>query len=259
MKAKARAWGSETGARAWGIAAARAPEYICAGLLVVYILTSLVAMPYNWAFHWDDLLLTEREVSPGARISTTYRSTGDEWQRWGMASLVLSALVITAAAAGLYRALSPRAEALALTGALMLVGSGFFSIISGLVGVAISQPVRLPLSDQGLSTSLDALHLVEGLLFPLKTMSENISLTFSCLAAMAFGVVLAKHGGRSGWLGWLGVIVGLILLLVWFLDSPAQRNGWTAGYLAWLALLACWLLAGQSVRWRRRNSHPKGD
>ena len=259
MKAKAKALSSATGARARGILAGKGAEYFCAGLLAVYILTTLATMQYNWAFHWDDLILTERDHSPDARVSTTYRSSGDEWQRWGVSALVLGALATTAAAACLYRVFSERAEMPALTGAFMLVGSGFFSIISGLLGVAISQPVRLPLNDQGFFTSLDALHLVEGLLFPLKTMSENISLTFSGLAAIAFGAVLAKHGGRSKWLGWLGIIIGLMLLLVWLYDAPAQRNAWTAGYLAWLTLLACWLLAGRSGRCRRTNSHPKGD
>jgi len=254
MKAKAKALGCGAGARACGILAGRAPEYICAGLLAVYILTSLVAMQYNWAFHWDDLFLTERDSSPGAKVSTSYRSSGDEWQSWGMATLILGALAATAVAAGLYRVFSPRGEMPALTGAFMLVGSGFFSIVSGLFGVAISQPVRLPLSAQGSFTSLDSLRLVEGLLFPLKTMSENISITFSGLAAIAFGVALAKHGDGSRWLGWLGVTVGLMLLLVWFFDSPAQRNAWTAGYLAWLTLLACWLLAGRSSHWRQTNS-----
>jgi hypothetical protein len=259
MKAKAKALRSATGAKASGVLAGKAPEYVCAGLLAVYILTSLVAMQYNWAFHWDDLILTERNYSEGAAVSTTYRSSGAEWQHWGMAALVLGALATTAAAAGLYRVFSPRAEMPALTGAFMLVGSGFFSMISGLSGVAISQPVRLPLEDQVSFTSLDTLHIVEGLLFPLKTMSEYISLTFSGLAAIAFGIVLAKHGEGSRWLGWLGVMVGLILLLVWLYDSPAQKNAWAAGYLAWLSLLACWLLAGRSGRWRQTNSHPKGD
>ena len=235
----------------------RAPALVCSGLLVLYVITALVAMQYNWAFTWDDLILTERDWSPGVDVSTTYRSSANDWNSWGVASLTVGALTITAIAAALHRIFSPQWQMPALAGAFMLVGSGFFSIIAGLLGVAISQPVTTPLSGENIPTSLEALHLVEGLLFPMKSFSENVSLTFSGLAAIAFSLVLVRRGGRSRWLGCLGIIAGLALLLVWIYDAPAQRNAWTVGYLAWLVLLACWLIAGGNNPWRKPNNIPQ--
>ena len=77
---------------------------MCAGLLMVYVLATLVSMAHNWRLAWGDLMLAYVDHTRGVSVTSAYMEAG--WNNPGFAATVVGAVAILMAAAALCRTLS---------------------------------------------------------------------------------------------------------------------------------------------------------
>jgi hypothetical protein len=155
------------------------------------------------------------------------------------AGLVSSILLITMAA-GLYSIFRTSHRFLALATSFLLLAAALVWLISAASGLALASLAQEFVSAsriqaEATSSSARAVDLV-------RESTGRVGFTLAGLGTFTLGVLIAWKDALPKWLGWLGVVVGILMLLIWN-DSAAvlHRVGGT-GYLLWLLIIGGWLL-----------------
>jgi hypothetical protein len=155
------------------------------------------------------------------------------------AGLVSSILLITMAA-GLYSIFRTRHRFLALATSFLFLAAALAWLTSAASGLALASLAQEFVSASGMqaeatASSARAVDLV-------RESTGRVGFTLAGLGTLTLGVLIAWKDALPKWLGWLGVVVGILMLLIWN-DSAAvlHRVGGT-GYLLWLLIIGGWLL-----------------
>ena len=252
-----------------GLLAPRAVEVIAALLMALYVIAVLASI-YTRLAVTDDVVITSRVVGDnGGNTSFSKRGTDPVWDLAPHATNIVSGFLLVAAAAFLYRVYRGHEPALALAGSLMFLGAACFAAMAGVIGWVLAQEYQSPLGyvgvleDKGILTSRDGLFLLESFLEPARALTGKVGFTFAALAIVAYGGLIAWSGAAPRWLGWLGVVAGLLMFFIWVETDTAIGLFFTwvkvaealhriggGLYLVCLALLAGWLLIrGTSETW----------
>ena len=239
---------------------ARKTEIVTGLIILLYVAATVVTVYARTSETWDVVLTTGSEFEP----DLTRRGLHPGWQLTQYSATLASCFLLSILAALAYRAFRPGSPALALTGACMFLGAGFFAGLSALIGLTLSQGYyEVSRAEAGIITSREGFALMEAFLEPVRALANRVSFTFAALGTLALGLLVAWRGVLPGWLGWFGILAAMLMLFIWMYESPGwlgfdlhfvlHRLGGGA-YLAWLALTACWLTARGSSFTNRENS-----
>lgn len=139
------------------------------------------------------------------------------------------------------RVFEPYAPYMAGISALPLVGAALFgggAAFNGLVlALALEYgggPPFYVLADGGLA--------VYSGLEPMRVLYGQIGFTFSGLALLSLGGLIALTGALPRWIGVLGLLTGALMFFIWYDDAAILHRIGGGLYLLWLLSVAGWLL-----------------
>ena len=216
-----------------GILSRRAAERIAAILLVLYILAVAVAVTARVSSGVDQ----ETAAESVRMLAVNYG-----WAVAAYTAGLIAALALTILAALIGQVFRPYEPTLAGISAFALLGAACFGglgAISGLVLVSAygdglpAQAGYLP-GDSGLATYMA--------LEPLRALAGKVGFTFSGLALLSLGGLMALTGALPRWIGGLGLLVGALMFFIWYDDVAILHRSGGGLYLLWLLLIAGGLL-----------------
>ncbi|MFQ6026457.1 MAG: DUF4386 family protein [Dehalococcoidia bacterium] len=154
---------------------------------------------------------------------------------------LISNFLLIALAGILYLALRRHEALLTLLGSLFFLVAATTWVISGIAGLSL---ITLAAEFVAASGSLaESTVAAAGSTELLRELSGKASFTLAALALLAFGGAISWRGMVPRWLGWLGIVVGLLMLFIWVDTATLLHRLGGSGYLLWAALLGIWLLS----------------
>ena len=209
-----------------GILSRRAVERIAAILLILYILAVAVAVTARVSSGVD------QETAAGSvrMLAVNYG--------WAVASYtagLVAALALTVLAALIGQVFRRYDPTLAGISAFALLGAAFFGGLAAINGLALTAAYGggLP-GDGGMATYMA--------LAPLRALAGQVGFTFSGLALLSLGGLMALTGALPRWIGGLGLLVGALMFFIWYDDAAILHRSGGGLYLIWLLLIAGGLL-----------------
>ena len=215
-----------------GLISRRGVERAGASLLILYSLAVTVSVAARVISGADQVTALESIMMIGVNSG---------WYVGHQTANLISALILVALSAVTYRVFQHTDRNLALVGAFMLIAAGIFSSISSIGGLALAQEFGGPHPAQVVLTAgnPESTYVV---IEPLRELAAQVGFTFSGLALLALGGLLAWSGALPRWLGWLGILAGVLMFFIWNPNATALHRIGGGAYLLWLLLLAGWLL-----------------
>ena len=216
-----------------GILSRRAVERVAAILLILYILAVAVAVTARVSSGVDQ----ETAAESVRMLAVNYG-----WAVAAYTAGLIAALALTVLAALIGQVFRPYDPTLAGISAFTLLGAACFGGLAAINGLALvseyggglpAQAGYLP-GDGGLATYMA--------LPPLRALAGQVGFTFSGLALLSLGGLMALTGALPRWLGGLGLLVGALMFFIWYDDAAILHRIGGGLYLLWLLLIAGWLL-----------------
>lgn len=216
-----------------GILYRRAAERIAAILLILYILAVAVSVAARVASGVDQ----ETAAESVRMLAVNYG-----WAVAAYTAGLIAALTLTLLAALIGQIFRPYDPTLAGISAFALLGASLFGGLAAISGLALvstygggppAQAVYLP-GDGGMAAY--------AALEPLRALAGKVGFTFSGLALLSLGGLMALTGALPRWLGWLGLLVGALMFFIWYDDAAILHRIGGGLYLLWLLLIAGGLL-----------------
>ena len=155
---------------------------------------------------------------------------------------LISAFVLVVLAAVSYRIFQRYDRTLALVGAVTLLSAGLLWTFSSVAGLALAQEYGGPLPSQAPLVRAGSILGTYNAVEPLRALAGQAGFTFAALALLALGSLIAWSGTLPRWLGWLGIVAGVLMFFIWNPEATALHRIGGGAYLLWLLLLAGWLL-----------------
>ena len=226
-----------------GILSRRATERIAALLLILYIVAVAVAVAARVSGGVDQETAAESVMM----LAVNYG-----WAVAGYTAGLVAAFALTVMAALIGQVFRYHAPTLAWVSAFALLGAAFFG------GLAASNGLALALEYGGGPPPQAAYLAADGglasyiVLEPLRALAGKVGFTFSGLALLSLGGLMALTGALPRWLGALGLMVGALMFFIWYDDAAILHQVGGGLYLLWLALVAGGLLF-------RGTANPDGE
>ena len=216
-----------------GILSRRAAERAAAVLLILYIVAVAVAVAARVSGGVD----RETAAESVMMLAVNYG--------WAVASYtagLVAAFALTVLAALIGQVFRHCNPTLAGVSAFALLGAAFFGGLGAVSGLALAleygggpPPQAAYLSaDSGLATYI--------VLEPLRALAGKVGFTFSGLALLSLGGLMALTGALPRWLGGLGILAGALMFFIWYDDAALLHRVGGGLYLLWLAIVAGGLL-----------------
>jgi hypothetical protein len=209
----------------------RVVERLVGGLLVLYMIGVAVQVATRTASN-DSQIVFSDSLQMIAQNQALYLTS--------MYASVISNALLVGLAAGLYSTFRIYQPDLARAGAFLLLATAVVSMVAAVAGLALASLAQefagvTGNQENSLASSAQAVEVF-------RSYAGRTGFTFSALSLLAFGGLISWQGPIPKWLGWLGILVGVMMLLIWS-DSAAllHRIGGT-GYLVWLAITGGWLV-----------------
>lgn len=216
-----------------GILSRRAAERIAAILLILYILAVAVAVTARVSSGVDQETAAESVLM----LAVNYG-----WAVAAYTAGLVAALALTILAALIGPVFRPYDPTLAGISAFALLGAAFFGGLAAINGLALAaayggglppQAAYLP-GDGGMATYVT--------LAPLRALAGQVGFTFSGLALLSLGGLMALTGALPRGIGWLGILTGVLMFFIWYDDAAILHRSGGGLYLLWLLLVAGGLL-----------------
>jgi hypothetical protein len=157
-----------------------------------------------------------------------------------MSAGLASSILLIFLAAGLCSIFRARYHFLALATSFLFLAAALAWLTSAASGLALVSLAQEFVSASGIQA--ESLASSAGAVDLVRESTGRVGFTLAGLGTLVLGGFLAWKGALPKWLGWLGVVVGILMLFIWN-DSAAvlHRVGGT-GYLLWLLITGGWLL-----------------
>ena len=157
-----------------------------------------------------------------------------------MYASVISNALLAGLAAGLYSTFRIYQPDLARAGAFLLLATAVVSMVAAVAGLALASLAQEFVGVTGnqensLASSAQAVEVF-------RAYAGRTGFTFSALSLLAFGGPISWQGPIPKWLGWLGILVGVMMLLIWSESATLLHRIGGTGYLVWLAITGGWLV-----------------
>lgn len=211
----------------------REAERFAAILLILYTLAVAVSVAARVVSGVDQEMAAE---------SVRMLAVNYGWAVAAYTAGLIAALTLTILAALIGQISQPYDPTLAGISAFALLGAACFGGLGAINGLALAsayggglpaQAGYLP-GDGGLATYMA--------LEPLRALAGQVGFTFSGLALLSLGGLLALTGALPRWLGGLGLLVGALMFFIWYDDAAILHRIGGGLYLLWLLLIAGGLL-----------------
>ena len=225
----------------------RVVERVAAALLILYVLASIVPIVVRMASGTPvDILLpirdgTEPEMFALSHLRTMIWLNNPLYIASQTANLISSFILVSMSAVS-YQVFQHHDRTLALMGAFMFLGAAFFTGLSAVGGLALAQEYGGPLPAQAPLIRAHSLLSTYNAIEPLRALAGRVGFTFAALGLLALSGLIAWSGALPRWLGWLGIVAGVLMFFIWNPDAAALHRIGGGAYLLWLLLLAGWLL-----------------
>lgn len=217
-----------------GILSRRAVERVSAILLVLYILAVAVAVTARVSSGVDQEMAAE---------SVRMLAVNHGWAVAAYTAGLVAAFTLTLLAALIGQVFRPYDPTLAGISAFALLGAACFGGLAAINGLALvstyggglpPQAGYLPGDDGGLASYI--------VLEPMRVLAGKVGFTFSGLALLSLGGLMALTGALPRWIGGLGLLVGALMFFIWYDDAAILHRIGGGLYLLWLLLIAGGLL-----------------
>jgi hypothetical protein len=215
-------------------------ERLTGGLMIIYMVAVAVQVAARTAS-------TNSNASFAESLGTL--ATNHGMYLASMSAGLVSSILLIMLAAGLYSIFRARHHFLALATSFLFLAAALAWLTSAASGLALASLAQEFMSASGIqaeatASSARAVDLV-------RESTGRVGFTLAGLATLTLGLLIAWKDALPKWLGWLGVVVGILMLFIWN-DSAAvlHRVGGT-GYLVWLLITGGWLL----VRGSQASQH----
>lgn len=216
-----------------GILSRRAVERIAAILLILYILAVVVSVTARVSSGVDQETAAE---------SVRMLAVNHGWAVASYTAGLVAAFTLTVLAALIGQVFRSHDPTLAGISAFALLGAACFGGLAAINGLALAsayggglpaQAAYLP-GDGGLASYI--------VLEPLRVLAGKVGFTFSGLALLSLGGLMALTGALPRWMGGLGLLVGALMFFIWYDDAAILHRIGGGLYLLWLLLIAGGLL-----------------
>ena len=161
---------------------------------------------------------------------------------------LLSNILIVAVGALAYLILRPHDRVMALLGAFAFVAAGATLMVSDMVGIALDTMAQDLGVAEGVAnaTRADVILTVGPAIADIGLAAFAIGVTFIGLGLLSYGAVIAWSGVVQRWLGWLAILSGSVVPLVWlgFVKVELFDIAFIGlmGVLAFLILTGLWVI-----------------
>ena len=157
-----------------------------------------------------------------------------------MYASVISNALLVGLAAGLYSTFRIYQPDLARAGAFLLLATAVVSMVAAVAGLALASLAQefagvTGNQENSLASSAQAVEVF-------RSYAGRTGFTFSALSLLAFGGLISWQGPIPKWLGWLGILIGVMMLLIWSDSATLLHRIGGTGYLVWLAITGGWLV-----------------
>ena len=164
---------------------------------------------------------------------------------WAVAAYtagLVAALTLTLLAALIGQVFRPYDPTLAGISAFALLGAACFGGLAAINGLALVSAYGGGLPPQAGYLPVDGGLATYMALAPLRALAGQVGFTFSGLALLSLGGLIALTGPLPRWIGGLGLLVGALMFFIWYDDAAILHRIGGGLYLLWLLLIAGWLL-----------------
>jgi hypothetical protein len=157
-----------------------------------------------------------------------------------MSAGLVSSILLIMLAAGFYSIFRARHRFLALATSFLFLAAALAWLTSAASGLALASLAQEFVSASGVQAEITAssartIDLV-------RESTGRVGFTLAGLGTLALGVLLAWKEVLPKWLGWLGVMVGILMLFIWNDSAAVLHRVGGASYLLWLLIAGGWLL-----------------
>lgn len=216
-----------------GILSRRATERIAAILLILYILAVAVAVTARVSSGVDQETASESVLM----LAVNYG-----WAIAAYTAGLIAAFALTVLAALIGPVFRPYEPTLAGISAFALLGAAFFGGLAAISGLALASAYGGGLPAQAAYLPVDGGLATYMVLEPLRALAGQVGFTFSGLALLSLGGLMALTGALPRWIGGLGLLVGALMFFIWYDDAAILHRIGGGLYLLWLLMVAGWLL-----------------
>jgi len=216
-----------------GILSRRAAERITALLLILYTLAVAVAVTARVSSGVDQ----ETAAESVRMLAVNYG-----WAVAAYTAGLIAAFALTVLAALIGPVFRPYEPTLAGISAFALLGAAFFGGLGTISGLALASEYSGGLPAQAGYLPGDGGMAAYAALEPLRALAGQVGFTFSGLALLSLGGMMALTGALPRWIGWLGLLVGALMFFIWYDDAAILHRIGGGLYLLWLLMVAGWLL-----------------
>jgi len=157
-----------------------------------------------------------------------------------MSAGLVSSILLLVVAAGMYSIFRACHLFLALATSFLFLAaasSWLASAASGLTLASLAQEfVYLSsLQAEATASSVRAIDLV-------RESTGRIGFTLAGLGTLSLGVIIVWKDALPKWIGWLGMVAGILMLFIWYEDAAVLHRVGGSGYLLWLLITGGWLV-----------------
>jgi hypothetical protein len=157
------------------------------------------------------------------------------------AASLLSSILLIVLATGLWPTLRSYNPYPVLVSSFLFLAAAVTWSVSASAGLGLAALARDFVAASGVSADIAA-GSAQAMEFIRETTGRT-GFTLAALGLMTLAGLIAMKGPLPRWLGWLGLLVGASMLLIWLDDAPVLHRVGGSGYLAWLVIAGGWLVA----------------
>lgn len=216
-----------------GILSRRAAERVAAILLILYIVAVAVAVAARVASGVDQ----ETAAESVQMLAVNYG-----WAVAAYTAGLVAAFILTLLAALIGQVFRHSDPMLASISAFALLGAALFGGLGAVNGLALTLAYGGGLPPQAAYLAADGGMATYMALEPLRALAGKVGFTFSGLALLSLGGLMALTGALPRWIGGLGLLAGALMFFIWYDDAAVLHRVGGGLYLLWLALVAGRLL-----------------
>lgn len=216
-----------------GILSRRAAERVAAILLILYIVAVAVAVAARVSGGVDQETAAESVMM----LAVNYG-----WAVAAYTAGLVAAFILTILAALIGQVFRPCDPTLAAISAFALLGAALFGGLAAINGLALAMEYGGESPPQAAYLAADGGLATYMVLEPLRALAGKVGFTFSGLALLSLGGLMALTGALPRWLGGLGLLAGALMFFIWYDDAAVLHRVGGGLYLLWLALVAGRLL-----------------
>lgn len=215
-------------------------ERLTGGLMIIYMVAVAVQVAARTAS-------TNSNASFAESLGTLAANHG--MYLASMSAGLVSSILLIMLAAGLYSIFRARHHFLALATSFLFLAAALAWLTSAASGLALASLAQEFVSAPGIqaeatASSARAVDLV-------RESTGRVGFTLAGLATLTLGLLIAWKDALPKWLGWLGVVVGILMLFIWNDSAAVLHRAGGTGYLLWLLITGGWLL----VRGSQASQH----